>query len=114
MIDAGCGTVCRGSAWRKNSGNMNRILTIGMHMTAAHEQTRRLADGVLQYTAGYADLKVADFCFMGADPILTEPPAWTGKADGAVASISRLPGIMPWLRSGGVPVVAVGADLQNE
>jgi hypothetical protein len=92
---------------------MNGALTIGLHMTA-DEQTRRYAEGVLDYVGEHEDLKIADFCYPGDDPDLSESPPWSGKADGVVVSVRRRPGIMPWLRRGGVPVVGVGADLKRD
>ena len=68
----------------------------------------------MQYVAEHPELNVADFCYPDDIPDLTELPPWTGKADGVVVAVHRLPGILPWLRSGRVPVVAIGSDLRKD
>jgi LacI family transcriptional regulator len=90
------------------------MYTIGIFMTAENEQARRHVDGVLEYVAEHPDLKVEDFCYRGDSPDLDDPPPWIGKAHGIVASVPRMPGILPWLRRGRVPVVAAGSDLKKD
>ena len=57
---------------------MNGSLTIGLHMTAGHENTSRQIDGIIQYAANHA-INLADFCYPGDDPDLTDAPPWLGK-----------------------------------
>jgi LacI family transcriptional regulator len=83
-------------------------------MTAEHEQTRRHLEGVLRYSVEHPEIRVADFCYPGDAPDLSDAPPWMGKADGIVAYIGREPGITAWLRRGRVPIVNVCADLTKE
>jgi LacI family transcriptional regulator len=93
---------------------MSGKLTIGLHLTAGHEKSRREIEGVLRYTTENPDLRLADFCYPGDDPDLSSPPPWNGKVDGVVICVRRLSGIVSWLRRGGVPMVALGADLRRD
>ncbi|MGA2253693.1 MAG: substrate-binding domain-containing protein [Thermoguttaceae bacterium] len=93
---------------------MNASLTIGLHMTAGHENTRRQTDGILQYAADHTEVSIADFCYPGEDPDLGDVPPWLGKVDGVIVCVRRIPGIMPWLCRGGVPIVGLGADLRKD
>jgi LacI family transcriptional regulator len=88
--------------------------TIGIFMTAEHEQTRRHAEGVLRYVAEHPDLSLADFCYPGDAPDMTDAPPWLGKADGIVAYLGREKGLTSWLRRGRVPIVNVCADLAKD
>jgi LacI family transcriptional regulator len=88
--------------------------TIGLFMTAEHEETRHHLAGLLRYAAEHPDLNVADFCYPGDDPDLLRAPPWMGKADGIVAYVGRTQGITAWLRRGRVPVVNVCADLKKD
>jgi DNA-binding LacI/PurR family transcriptional regulator len=40
-------------------------------------------------------------------------PPWTGQVDGVITSAARVPKIVPWMQSGGVPVVNANADLEG-
>jgi LacI family transcriptional regulator len=88
--------------------------TIGIFMTSEHEQTRRHTEGVLRYVAEHPDLSLADFCYPGDEPDLSDAPPWMGKADGIVAYLGRQTGISAWLRRARVPIVNVCADLTKD
>jgi LacI family transcriptional regulator len=87
--------------------------TIGLFMSA-DEHIRRITEGVLRFVAEHPDLSVAEFCFRGDTPDLSDGPPWMGRADGIVASIGRDEGITAWLRRGRVPIVNVSADLTKD
>ncbi len=90
------------------------MFTIGLLAPAENEQTPRYVAGVLKYVAEHPDLALADFSHPGENPDLSKPPPWIGKASGVVTVAPRLPGIVPWLRRGRVPVVNVGSDLTKD
>ena len=96
------------------ANNMNGSLTIGLHMIALRESSRRRIDGILEYVAEQPAFKVADFCFLGNGPDTSRLPPWLGKADCVVVDVPRQAGIVAWLRRGRVPLVAVGADLRKD
>jgi LacI family transcriptional regulator len=78
------------------------------------EQTRRAVDGVLRYVDLHPDLSVRDFNYPKNDRNLPDQPPWRGSVDGVVTNLARFPHLVPWLCSGGVPVVNTTADMTNE
>jgi LacI family transcriptional regulator len=88
--------------------------TIGLHMHIGLEQTRRIVDGVLKYVAEQPEVTLRDFYYPTNEIHLPEIPPWIGRADGVVANLSRVPGVVEHLRRGRVPVVNTSADMQDE
>jgi LacI family transcriptional regulator len=94
---------------------MERLWTIGLHMFAGGDFTRRVTDGVLRYVCEASDVAVRDFCYPQADesPAVGMPP-WLGKVDGMIVSARRTPQIVEWVRRGRAAVVTTSADMSKD
>ncbi len=93
----------------------SRSRVIALYLPTHLDRSVEVAEGVQQYVERHPELSLLSFC--SNDDSFVEPtvppvsvPPWKGRADGVIAFLNRLPELIAWAQSGGVPVVNTIAE----
>ncbi len=95
---------------------MPEQIAIGLVLPLHHEIGQHSLRGILRYAAEHPEIRLLDFCFFRDEDDLEaprRPPPWIGQTDGVVLQLSKSPGVVEYIQSGGVPAVNAFADLSN-
>jgi LacI family transcriptional regulator len=95
---------------------MPEQIAIGLVLPLHHEVGQHSLRGILRYAAEHPEIRLLDFCFFRDEDDLEaprRPPSWIGRVDGVVLQLSKSPGVVEYIQSGGVPAVNAFADLST-
>ena len=83
------------------------------------EYASRVLEGILQYTSDHVGVELTDYWDDAVTPerclaLVTHPAPWSGfEPHGVVAILPHGPAVVPWVASGGVPLVSLGSDYRD-
>jgi LacI family transcriptional regulator len=89
-----------------------KSLVVGVYGLANQESLGRHLSGVVQYAREHPNIALHEFYDVAPSDVDEQAaPPWRGDVDGILLAVGAGPGVVDWVRSGGVPAFNMVADI---